>query len=516
MKRILSLLSMAVLVTAVWAQRLDITLTDKSVMSVDLSRISYMEVVNGADPGQLDGVWYLGYRVLSNGGGAETHYDGTEVLTFTKGPKLKWAKTTTETIYDLTYDENNKSFSAVPEGGSTKTTYSILHYEDNLLVLKQGTTLRYFYKSKQEAINTERIKLPVRNEYTDADKLWAANIKGGASHSVITPMGKHFEKFSAATDADRAWLADPNNQPSYTQDGYDRWTAKAINLYPFGDPVPADVNQHAIGDCCMCAVFASLAYIYPDFIKNIITRDGNNFTVKMFDPMGHPVDVVVDNKLLCNSGGGCAQVSGKNNVFTWSTIMEKALMKWETVFKCNGMGGIGTEHAAPPFTGCGDSYSFDRDRLFNDEFNLVVDYALSNGLISVGGFGVGGLMCGDLETITGHAFTVMYANPDERENYRFVMRNPWGNGGKIDGKLMIPNKREILKTIDFRLVYPGAAAPFKRKDLEGYTVPKFAPMPCDIYPSPEMLKMYNLESYGPRFDENMEPIRLELPKETDE
>ena len=248
----------------------------------------------------------------------------------------------------------------------------------------------------------------------------------------------------------------------------------------------------------MCAVFASFAYIYPEWIKSIIHKNGNNYTVNMFDPKGNPIDVVVDNKFLDY------QVTGKNGKFCWSSVMEKALMKWESCFKCNKIGGIGTEHAAPPFTGNGNSYSFSPDKLFNSEFDLVVDYALSHGMISVGGFNVGGLMCGELETITGHAFTVMY--PDEGADYKFVMRNPWGNGGSIDGKLKIPAKREILKTIDFRLVFPGAQmAEYKVENLGGYTVPKFKPMYMDLHPSEEMLRMYNLKSYEPHWPEAEEP-----------
>ena len=224
----------------------------------------------------------------------------------------------------------------------------------------------------------------------------------------------------------------------------------------------------------------------------------------MFDPKGNPVDVVVDNKIMCSSGGGIDQVTGKNGVVNWATIMEKALMKWETRFKCIRIGGIRTEHAAPPFTGNGSSYSFSPDRLYNNEFDLVVDYALSNGLISVGGFNVGGLICGELETITGHAFTVMY--PDEGADYKFVMRNPWGNGGNIDGKLKIPARREVLKTIDFRLVFPGAQmAEYKKENLGGYDVPKFVPMYMDLHPSEEMLRMYNLKSYEPHWPEAEEP-----------
>ena len=503
-KRILSVVSfmLALCSTTIAQQRLDITLKNKNIISCPLNDIDYMEIVEGAATGELDGVWYLGWKVGNNGSGTKTHYDGTEVLVFTAGPQMKWIKSSGETVYDLTYTDagakEGQTFTAIKEGSSTKLTFQIVAIEGDLLMLKQGTNRLYFYKSKDAATLSEFVAYPTRSTiYTDADKLWAANIKGGDTSSKITPMGKHFENYNAASDADITWLANPSNQPdlSYHELNGKSWVAKTVNLYPFGSPTPADVNQHAIGDCCMCAVFASFAYIYPDWIKTLIEKNGNNYTVHMFDPKGNPIDVVVDNKIMCNSGGGVDQVTGKNGVVNWATIMEKALMKWETRFKCNKIGGIGTEHASPPFTGNGNSYSFSPDKLYNNEFDLVVDYALSNGLISVGGFNVGGLLCGELETVTGHAFTVMY--PDEDTDYKFIMRNPWGNGGSLDGKLKIPCKREILKTIDFRLVYPGAAAPYKREDLGAYTVPKFAPMEIDLHPSEEMLRMYYLKSYEP-------------------
>ena len=504
-KRILStILFVLALSPAVMAQlRVDITLKNKSIVSCPLDEIDYMEIVEGAASGELDGVWYLGWKVSNNGAGSKTHYDGTEVLVFTSGPKMKWLKSSGETIYDLTYTEmggaEGATFTAVKEDTTYPYTYQIVAMEGDLLLLKQGTNRYYFYKSKDAATLSEFVAYPTRSTiYTDADKLWAASIKGGSSASQITPMGKHFEKFQAATEEDKAWLANPNNQPDLSYHELSgAWTAQSISLYPFGTPVPADVNQHGIGDCCMCAVFASFAYIYPEWIKTIIEKDGNNYTVHMFDPMGAPVDVVVDNKMLSS------QVKGKNDKYCWSSIMEKALMKWETRFKCNKIGGIGTEHAAPPFTGNGNSYSFSPDKLYNSEFDLVVDYALSHGMISVGGFNVGGLVCGEMETITGHAFTVMY--PDAGADYKFVMRNPWGSGYPTDGKLKIPNKREVLKTIDFRLVFPGGGmAPYKKENLAGYTPPQFIPMPMDLRPSEEMLRMYNLKSYDFHYDN--EPV----------
>ena len=504
--RILSiaLLMLALCSVATAQLRLDITLKDKSIVSCTLDDIDYMAIVEGAAQGELDGVWYLGWKVGNNGSGSKTHYDGTEVLVFSAGPQMKWIKSSGETVYDLTYTEagaaEGQTFTAIKEGSTTKLTYQIVAIEGDLLLLKQGTNRFYFYKSKDAATLSDCVAYPTRSTiYTDADKLWAANIKGGATASQITPMGKHFESYNAASEEDKTWLANPNNQPdlTYHELSGKNWAAKTVNLYPFGSPQPADVNQHAIGDCSMCAVFASFAYIYPEWIKTIIVQNSTtNFTVHMFDPKGNPIDVVVDNKVMCNSGGGVDQVTGKNGTVNWATIMEKALMKWETRFKCNRIGGIGTEHAAPPFTGNGASYSFSPDKLYNSEFDLVVDYALSHGMISVGGFNVGGLVCGELETVTGHAFTVMY--PDEGADYKFVMRNPWGNGGSIDGKLKIPAKREILKTIDFRLVFPGGQmAEYKKENLGGYTVPKFKPMLIDMNPSEEMLRMYNVKNYVP-------------------
>lgn len=496
-KRLISavLLLLAICSVATAQRRLDILLKNKSIVSCTLDDIDYMEIVEGAAPGELDGVWYLGWKATNNGSGTRTHVNGTEMLVFTAGPRMKWVKAASETIYNLTYPEGGAkdgwNFTGQKDGSSVKYTFQIIAWEDDVLVIKQGSTRFYFYKSKESATNaTEFVAYPTRTIiYTDGDKLWSASIKGGSSVSQITPMGKHFESFAAATDEDKAWLANPSNQPDLTYHELSgTWTAQTITLYPFGSPVPADVNQTAIGDCCMCAVFASFAYIYPEWIKTIIEKNGNYYTVHMFDPKGNPIDVVVDNKVLN------IQLKSKNGKYCWSTILEKALMKWETRFRCNRIGGIGTEHAAPPFTGNGNSYSFSPDKLFNSEFDVLVDYALTNGLISVGGFNVGGLMCGEMETITGHAFTMMY--PDEGADYKFVMRNPWGSGYPTDGKLKIPNKREVLKTIDFRLVYPGAQmAQYKREDLGGYTPPRFRPMYMDLNPSDEMLRMYNVQNY---------------------
>ena len=489
---------------ATFAQRLDITLDDNSIVSFDVNKIKSMEFMPESEPGQLSGYWYLGWRVMSS---STTHFNGDEKWVF-NGTVMKLVKASgDETVDDLEYADNKRSFKAVPRESGATVTYNIVACEEGLLVLKSGTITRHFYKSMAAAHDATFVTpFPNREEFTDTTKVWA--LKSSSSHSSTSPMGNHYAKYAAATQAQKEWLADPNNQPdpklADVGSEYDRWTAKTITLYPLnnGNPTPADVNQHAIGDCCMCAVFASFAYIYPDFIKSIITKEGTStYIVKMFDPKGNPIDVVVDNKLLSKSNGECAQVSGKNDKYNWATIMEKALMKWLTCFKTGGLGGIGTEHAAPPFTGDGDSWAISPGKLFNGELTMVVDYALKNGMISVGGFNKGGIICGTLETVTGHAFTVMYTRQPSK--YCFSMRNPWGITS-VDGVLEIADKRTTMNTIDFRLVMPGAAAPYKRQDLGGYIPPKFVMGKNDRRLSPEMLKMYNIDSYGPAIEEEDE------------
>ncbi len=298
-------------------------------------------------------------------------------------------------------------------------------------------------------------------------------------------MGKHFEGKHQTTDADRQWLANAANEPDKVAN-LSRWVKKTVKLYPYGDPQPADVNQHAIGDCCACAVYASMAYLYPDYIKHIITDNGNDtYTVGMYDPQGKPVDVCVSNTILCDGNGNIGQVTGKNNVVCWSTILEKAMMKYMTIYKTNGIEGIGTEHVAPLYTGCGDSFAFSPNSLYTSELQKAIEHCLAEGKLCIGGFNKGDLLCGTLRTVTGHAFTYMLST---NENSIFGMRNPWGNGDqKEDGLLEIPNDRLIVQTIDARIVDPGAAAPYLRQDLLPYTPPAYIRRPTDLGVSERLL-----------------------------
>ena len=490
-------------ITTMAQLRVDVVCSDKNVISLPVSDLRYFHFTEMAGEGELDGAWFLGCTLK---GSTATHYDATEVLIFSAG-KMTWSKKSADIVYNVTYPDGSAytggTFKGRREGSAVDMTYQILALDNKMLCFKQGTTTYFFYRTRDLAVNSGA---PTRVPYSTPESLWASNLKSGNSHSSSTPMGNHYAQYGAATQTQIDWLANPDNQPTIsladTGSEYDRWTAKTITLYPFGTPQPADVNQHAIGDCCMCASFASFAYVYPMWIKEKVIEQNSStkFTVHMFDPKGNAIDVVVDNKLLCNSSGGCAQVSGKNNKYNWASIMEKALMKWLSCFQTGGLGGIGTEHAMPPFTGNGDSYAFDWGKLYNSELRMIVEYQLQNGKNIVGGFHESDHVCGDpnAKTVTGHAFTAMIR--DEGSDCLFVMRNPWGQGGannrKLDGKLLIPDDDVVPRLIDIRILDPGSQmTQYKVENIGGYTVPNFKPMYMDLNPSKEMLRMYNVIDY---------------------
>lgn len=316
-------------------------------------------------------------------------------------------------------------------------------------------------------------------------------------------MGKHFEGTHQTTAADIAWLLNPENEPDHLTANENsasptltKWKPFAVTLYPFGSPEPADVNQHAIGDCSFCAVMASMAYLYPDFIKDIIKDNGDGtYTVRLFDPDGKNVDVCVKSTFLCNSSGTLAQVTGKNNEPTWSAVLEKALMKYLTIYKVSRLWGIGSDVAAPIVTGDGGSFAFYPNQLWNGELKLIADWSVDEGMIGVGGFTVSNLECGSLYTVTAHAFTIMKTN-HASDGYLFSMRNPWGITS-YDGVLDIPDTRLVCSTIDFRIINPGAAKPFLRTNRGAYIPPKWSDSQGTLGVANSLLKMSNCNSVMP-------------------
>lgn len=324
----------------------------------------------------------------------------------------------------------------------------------------------------------------------------------GWSTSSVTPMGNRFENAHVATSEEIAWLQDAAENPpveagSISSGDYS-WKACTVTLYPYGNPVPADVNQHAIGDCCLCAVLASFAYLHPDFIKSIITVSGSNYRVAMYDPDGNPMTVAVNNEFICDGNGNIAALSGKNNTATWSTVMEKALMKWEYVYKINyPIGGIGTEHAAPPFTGQGNSFAITPGSVTPAQLSRIAKTAVELGYVGIGGFTQSDVVVDDpFKSVSGHAFTIMLPQTSDA---LFAMRNPWGSAsgspdGKEDGVMNIYDDSTVPPMVDFRIVYPGKASDYPLMGVGPYTPPSFSGK--SFWLSPAMQARYGLGQTG--------------------
>lgn len=461
----------------------------------------------------ITGTWYLGWWISGSTG---IHFDGTEAITFGDNV-LTWAgqqDSTGNGEYQLEYAADGKSF-VLRKTGYEKRFY-IRYISQDILAIQESDVygaIRYWFRTAEAANASQRSDLPdietdeneiadpAHKELTDVEDI--LKLRTGLTDSQYTPMGKHFEGTHQTTAADIAWLLNPENEPDHLTANENsasptltKWKPFAVTLYPFGSPEPADVNQHAIGDCSFCAVMASMAYLYPDFIKDIIKDNGDGtYTVRLFDPDGKNVDVCVKSTFLCNSSGTLAQVTGKNNEPTWSAVLEKALMKYLTIYKVSRLWGIGSDVAAPIVTGDGGSFAFYPNQLWNGELKLIADWSVDEGMIGVGGFTVSNLECGSLYTVTAHAFTIMKTN-HASDGYLFSMRNPWGITS-YDGVMDIPDTRLVCSTIDFRIINPGAAKPFLRTNRGAYIPPKWSDSQGTLGVANSLLKMSNCNSVMP-------------------
>lgn len=303
-------------------------------------------------------------------------------------------------------------------------------------------------------------------------------LANGASftENASTPMGNHYANKHVTTQADKVWLSTATNEPNLLESasGY-TWRTYTVDLYPFDTPVPADVNQHGIGDCSALAVFAQMAYMFPDFIKSIITDHGNGtYTVDMFDPQGLPVDVTVQSTFL-GDDNGIGAASGKEGEATWATILEKAIMKWNYIYQVNpDINGIGSEHVAPLFTGDGRSFAYSPNSLTSINLQKAVEFSLAENMLVIGGFTTGGLYVGNSQTVTMHAYSFFLSGEAEA---LFTMRNPWGfspgTDGKEDGILNIKDDGVVPPTIDLRIIYPGIAEEYAKQNLSPYLPPQW-------------------------------------------
>ena len=339
---------------------------------------------------------------------------------------------------------------------------------------------------------TQIAELSIQKLRLDIDDLM--EYSSGSTYDANNPMGKNFLNLHATTAEDRKKLADPTVEPPAFGDFKYYDFSGRVRLYPTaGEPSPADANQHSIGDCCAIAVFGSFAYMHPDFIKSIITDNGDDtYTVAMFDPQGRSIDVAVSSKFFADSKGSLAAVSGKNNVACWSTVLEKAMIKWQWIYRGSpDVGGIATENVACLFTGNGDSFAFDRGVLDNEQLARAVKISLQQGKMVIGGFSPGDIPIAGTgtKTVSAHAYTFMFST---KPTALFIMRNPWGGNpdvdGSADGVIDIPDNLDIPPLIDLRILESGIALDSWKGVPDAYTPPAFTPSMMKMRVSPELMR----------------------------
>ncbi len=312
----------------------------------------------------------------------------------------------------------------------------------------------------------------------------------GSTYSSLTPMGTNYENKHVTTSADRTWLQNASNEPSVPSSVSSLQLKHFdVTLYPYGIPEPADVNQHSIGDCGGLSALASMAYVHPAFIKSIIKENADGtFNVGMFDPQGNAVTVVVTSNFLATSGGTIEAVTGKDNVPTWSTVLEKAIMKWNMIYKVNtDIEGIAAEETTPLFTGDGYMFEFSPGKLTGVQLARVVKYSVTHGKFVTGGFWWSALQIGSLWTVADHIYAAML--PSNSQSL-FGMRNPWGynpgGNGSDDGVLNIPLSGQVVSVIDLRITASGRAG--NTGVVKPYTPPSFAVSANNLRVAPRLIR----------------------------
>lgn len=271
-------------------------------------------------------------------------------------------------------------------------------------------------------------------------------------HSA-TPLGRHFLYVLKSEEGIKEWLESTEEGitlTSVTLKPFD------VTLFPNGDPVMADVNHKSLIDGNALSYFANLAFQYPEFVKSIIHQESpESFRVDMFDPMGNPIIVRVGNRFPVSYEGEPVLCVGKDNKPNWSTIMEKAVMKWIKIYQhVSNIEGCNSEWVAPMFTGDGRSFCVQPGRLSSKDLARVITTCLEYGMIVNGGFSEDEVPLDGLKTRTYHGYTFL---PPQKPGSLYSIRDVDGTGD-TDGIMNVTtNDETVAPLINIRIISPGAA-----------------------------------------------------------
>ncbi|HIZ04574.1 MAG TPA: hypothetical protein H9818_01780 [Candidatus Phocaeicola gallistercoris] len=410
----------------------------------------------------------------------------------------KFYSSTDGTQWDLQDEQTNQTF----EPGETKT-YFCKEVTDYSHSIPKHKYYRIDIESNNGASSTRIAEWSVGYKCRNMGDI--IYLGSGFYHSEETPMGTDYSwwvRDHSTTPEILEKLQDPNFEPDETKYNYMMdngeeykfyWNDQIdVNLYPFGEPLPTDVNQHQIGNCSVLATFGAIAYMYPEFVKSIIHENPDGtYTVDMFTPEGDPVGVALKPTLLHpeewrENPTWKYGVSSKNDVTAWSCLIEKAMMKYETVYdfydnhSSANLGGMNASTTCPLYTGRGDGIVIPAGSLSAEQLNVGVKDALAKGWIITGGFSHE-ILTSDGVTTTGHTWTVVYPN---NPSAVIAMRNPWGGCDSaprpnMDGVLNVLNDGVTPPLVGIDIWHPGAALEYyKRLGLpigrtECYDIPTY-------------------------------------------
>jgi hypothetical protein len=223
-----------------------------------------------------------------------------------------------------------------------------------------------------------------------------------------------------------------------------------FNPFPGGDPSPADVDQHAIGDCYLDAVLGSLAAQNPTYVKNMVQANADGtYTVHLFDLNGNRVDVTVNNQLPMDSKGNLVGVCGPNNQANWASIVEKAVAKYNDVY--HGINysptdvgyaalnnGVNDDGFYEILTGINANYTpsdapYLKTPEQQDAFALQMHDAINNGQTVWASSTTFQTMPDGNQIEGAHQYSVIDVNQDANGNWYVDVRNPWGHTPTIFG-----------------------------------------------------------------------------------